>query len=79
MTVHILASDAAIKQLLPGAQFADIFGIAIDDAGINARQAAERMFSRSPRWITTLMALSLTLPTQTLAQLAASFPLGCSW
>ncbi len=57
MTGHALAPDASIRQLLPGAQFADTFRIETDDATLNARQAAERMFSRSPRWIATLMAL----------------------
>ncbi len=57
MTVHTLAPDTSIKLLLPGAQFADTFRIATDNATLNARQAAERMFSRSPRWISMLMAL----------------------
>lgn len=57
MTVHALASDASLAQLLPGAQFADTFRIRTDDASLSARQAAERMFSRSPRWVTALMAL----------------------
>lgn len=57
MTVHALAPDVSVRQLLPGAQFADTFRIATDDATLNARQAAERMFNRQPRWIAALMRL----------------------
>lgn len=57
MTVHALASDASMRELLPGAQFADTFRIATDDAALNARQAAERMFNRQPQWIAALMRL----------------------
>lgn len=57
MTVHALASDASMRELLPGAQFADTFHIATDDATLNARQAAERMFNRQPQWIAALMRL----------------------
>lgn len=61
MMVHALATDASIGQLLPGAHFADTFRIATDDAALDARHAAERMFSRSPRWIAALMALRNTV------------------
>lgn len=57
MMVHALTPDASVGQLLPGAQFADTFRIATDDSTLTARQAAERMFSRSPRWIAALMTL----------------------
>jgi hypothetical protein len=57
MTVHALASDASMRQLLPGAQFADTFRIATDDATLNAREAAERMFNRQPQWVAALMRL----------------------
>ncbi len=57
MTATVPATDALIRQFLPGAQFADTFGIKTDDASLSARQAAERMFSRQPRWVTALMAL----------------------
>ncbi len=61
MMVDALAPDVAMRQLLPGAQFADTFRITSDDTTLTARQAAERMFSRSPRWITALMALRNTV------------------
>ncbi len=51
------AHDALIRQLLPGAQFADTFRITTADASLTARQAAERMFSRQPRWVRGLMAV----------------------
>ncbi|MGL5168800.1 MAG: DUF2867 domain-containing protein [Afipia sp.] len=57
MTVHDLAPDASIRLLLPGAQFADTFRIATDNANLNARQAAERMLGRQPSWIAALMRL----------------------
>lgn len=57
MTVQVLASDASMRLLLPGAQFADTFRIAAHNATLDARQAAERMFSRSPRWASALMRL----------------------
>lgn len=57
MTVHALASDASVRQFLPGAQFADTFRIETDSATLNAREAAERMFNRQPQWIAALMRL----------------------
>jgi uncharacterized protein DUF2867 len=43
--------------VLAGAQFADAFQITVADANLNARGAAERMFSRSPRWVEMLLGL----------------------
>jgi hypothetical protein len=57
MTIHALAADASMTQLLPGAQFADTFRIAAGDANLDARQAAERMFLTPPPWIDRLMRL----------------------
>ncbi len=57
MTATVPATDALVRQPLPGAQFADTFRIKTDDDSLTARHAAERMFSRQPRWVTTLMAL----------------------
>ncbi|MET3842526.1 DUF2867 domain-containing protein [Bradyrhizobium sp. OAE829] len=42
---------------LPGAQFADAFRIEIGDRALNARQAAERMMARQPRWAEALLTL----------------------
>jgi hypothetical protein len=57
MTVHALATDVSVRQLLPGAQFADTFRIATGNATLNARQAAERMLGQQPSWIAALMKL----------------------
>jgi hypothetical protein len=43
--------------LLAGAQFCDAYSIAVDDAALDARHAAERMLGRSPRWIEALLAV----------------------
>ncbi|MGA8900498.1 hypothetical protein [Bradyrhizobium sp.] len=37
--------------VLAGAQFADAFRVTVADAKLDARDAAERIFSRSPRWV----------------------------
>ena len=43
--------------LLAGAQFVDAYSIAIEGAALDARQAAEKMLARAPRWIGALLAL----------------------
>jgi hypothetical protein len=55
MTVDAVAPEVALDEHLPGAQFADAYRIAVDDAALDARLAAKRMFGRSPRWIAGLM------------------------
>jgi hypothetical protein len=45
------------SSLLPGAQFADAYRLVIEGPAITARQAAERMFARSPTWVRRLMTL----------------------
>lgn len=57
MKIDAIGAGAEIRKLLPGAQFADAFRIASDDPALTARQAAERMLSRQPRWIEALMTL----------------------
>ena len=42
---------------LAGAQFSDAYSIAIKETALDARQAAERMLGRGPRWIDWLLAL----------------------
>ena len=56
-SIRDLKADAGMKGLLPGAQFADAFRIAVNDDTLTARQAAERMFLRLPRGIDGLMKL----------------------
>jgi hypothetical protein len=50
MTVHEITPAVDPNTLLPGAQFADAYRIEVDDRTLNARQAAERMLARQPRW-----------------------------
>jgi hypothetical protein len=52
-----VAPGADTHPLLAGAQFSDAFSVTIDGATLNARQAAERMLGRSPRWIDALITL----------------------
>jgi hypothetical protein len=47
--------DTAV--LLAGAQFADAFQIAITGPPLDARNAAQRMLGRSPRWVDALLSL----------------------
>jgi hypothetical protein len=57
MKIRAVEPDIGLTALLPGAQFVDAYSVAVDDAALDARHAAERMFSRSPRWIDALLAL----------------------
>ena len=49
--------------LLAGSQFSDAFSVAVEGSALDARQAAERMLGRQPRWIVVLMALRNYLVT----------------
>jgi hypothetical protein len=57
MRVHPIEPGVDANALLTGAQFVDAYSIAVDDAALDARHAAERMFRRSPRWIDALLAV----------------------
>ena len=57
MNVHEVTPAVDTNALLGGAQFADAFSIEIDDHTLNARNAAERMMARQPRWAERLVAL----------------------
>ena len=48
---------ANTQPLLAGAQFADAFRIEVADRNLDARQAAERMMARQPRWAEALVKL----------------------
>jgi len=43
--------------LLAGAQFVDAFRIRLEGGALDARNAAQRMMGRSPRWVETLVSL----------------------
>lgn len=57
MNVREIKPTIDADVLLAGAQFADAFGLDIDGRTLDARQAAERMIGRSPRWIDALVTL----------------------
>jgi hypothetical protein len=57
MMIHEVEPDVDRERVLAGAQFADAFRVTVTDAKLNARAAAERIFSRSPRWVTMLLDL----------------------
>jgi Protein of unknown function (DUF2867) len=58
-TVKVQAVEPDIDPgaLLAGAQFCDAFSLVTDRDVLTARQAAERMLGRGPRWIDMLLAL----------------------
>ena len=56
MNVHEV-TPAIDPNTLPGAQFADAYRIEVTDCALNARQAAERMLARQPRWADALLTL----------------------
>jgi hypothetical protein len=57
MMIREIRPDVDRGSLLAGAQFADAFRVTVPEAGLDARSAAERIFSRSPRWVEMLLEL----------------------
>ena len=57
MKVQQVNPNVDSGDLLAGAQFVDAYSIAIEGAALDARQAAEKMLARAPRWIEVLLAL----------------------
>jgi hypothetical protein len=57
MIIREVQPEVDRDSLLAGAQFADAFRVTVTDADLDARGAAERIFSRSPRWIEALLDL----------------------
>ena len=57
MKVREITPTADTDTLLAGAHFADAFQIEIEDRDLDARQAAERMMARQPRWAEALLSL----------------------
>ena len=57
MVIREIKPDVDCDSLLAGAQFADAFRVTVADASLDARAAAERMFSRNPRWVQSLLNL----------------------
>ena len=63
MTVTEIAPDVDRTALLTGAQFVDAYSIVVDRGALDARQAAERMITRQPRWASALLTLRNVLVT----------------
>jgi hypothetical protein len=57
MNVREVQPEVDRNSVLAGAQFADAFRVTVADHELNARSAAERMFSRTPRWVEALIDL----------------------
>lgn len=57
MKVHEVTPNVDPGALLAGAQFIDAYRIAADGISLDARKAAEKMFTRGPRWIEALLNL----------------------
>ena len=57
MKIDEITPDVDSAVLLPGAQFADAYRIAIDNAAFDARRAAERMVGGQPQWAHALLVL----------------------
>jgi hypothetical protein len=57
MMIREVTPDVDKESVLSGAQFADAFRVTVPEAGLDARSAAERIFSRSPRWVEMLLEL----------------------
>jgi Protein of unknown function (DUF2867) len=57
MMIREVTPDVDKESVLSGAQFADAFRVTVPEAGLDARSAAERIFSRSPRWVEMLIEL----------------------
>jgi hypothetical protein len=55
--VQEVAPEVDAGPLLSGAQFADAFRIDVAGRALDARQAAQRMMGRSPRWVEALLRL----------------------
>jgi hypothetical protein len=57
MKIREVAPEVDSGALLAGAQFVDAYRVALDGTALDARQAAEKMFARGPRWIEALLRL----------------------
>ena len=57
MSVQALAPDATTAPLLADADFADAYRLIVKGPALDATAAAQRVFSRTPRWVSALLAL----------------------
>jgi hypothetical protein len=57
MMIREVQPEVDRDSVLAGAQFADAFRVTVADANLDARGAAERIFSRNPHWVGALLNL----------------------
>jgi hypothetical protein len=57
MEVQEVTPNVDSGTLLAGAQFVDTYRVVVDGTSLSARQAAEKIFARQPRWIEALLTL----------------------
>jgi len=57
MAVQAMIPEATTAPVLVGAGFADAFCLIVEAPALDAAAAAQRVFSRTPRWISALLAL----------------------
>jgi hypothetical protein len=55
--VRELAPEASTAPLLTGADFADAFRLLVEAPDLDAASAAQRVFAKSPGWVSALLAL----------------------
>jgi hypothetical protein len=57
MMIREIKPDIDRERVLAGAQFADAYRVTVSDAKLDARSAAELIFSSSPSWVKMLLDL----------------------
>jgi hypothetical protein len=57
MSVQAMTPEATTAPVLVGAGFADAYCLVVEAPALDAAAAAQRVFSRTPRWIGALLAL----------------------
>jgi Protein of unknown function (DUF2867) len=57
MAVQAMIPEATTAPVLVGAGFADAYCLIVEAPALDAAAAAQRVFSRTPRWISALLAL----------------------
>src|SRR3984957_3383315 len=63
MSVQAMIPEATTGPVLVGAGFADAYCLIVEAPALDAAGAAQRVFSRTPRWISALLALRNRLVT----------------
>lgn len=57
MPVRSVTPEPAAALLLVGLDFADAYQLVVGETALDAKAAAQRVFSRTPRWIAGLLAI----------------------